>query len=50
MGKKKGIKNTTFHKFTKEEVEYLKQISYMKYRTSKEIRDIMKKNLSLNIL
>lgn len=41
MDKKKGIKNTTFHKFTKEEVEYLKQISYMKYRTSKEIRDIM---------
>lgn len=41
MGRKEGIKNKTFHQFTKEEVEYLREISYMRYRTSKEIRDMM---------
>ena len=41
MGRIKGIKNKTFHQFTKEELEYLREISYMRYRTSKEIRDMM---------
>ena len=41
MGRVKGIKNKTFHRFTKEELEYLREISYMRYRTSKEIRDMM---------